>query len=121
MQVLGGEEMNDLENRVTQIETELSDIRDAVKSNTKNISKLYASVSALGAKFDALMTQISKQTETINLVFGQYKGIIDKMINSQSKGEKMHTELIEKVLRDLAYISVIAISAGFGAKALFGL
>ena len=120
--------------RVDRIEKELDDIRETVKANTKNISKLYSVVSEQSGKMSTLIEEIDKQSKIISTVFNHYKDIVDRAMNNQQKGNKMLVDaeierskinIAKEKLKIVMYATITAaaaIAGIFGIKiAIFGL
>lgn len=114
---------DNLEDRIIRIEDELDDIRNALKTNTSNISKLYASVSKLDGKFNTLIGQMQSLTDILNTVFAQYKSLMDTMIvnNTQQQDYQVKHKTIKEIAQIIAYSTVSIVAISFGVKTLMGI
>jgi len=104
------------EDRLERIEHEIDDIRHAVTQNTKNIAKLSSDVARLESKVDTLVDAVKNSNNIIMSFFNQYKGIIVKLLNSQSEENKAKWDVLNKTIDVIAKLSLIALVAVLGLK-----
>lgn len=109
---------DNMEYRLSRVERELDDIRDAVGKNTTNIRELSISVSALDAKVKTLVDELHELSTSLRETSDRYSNIIDSILQAQKEKSKSNQELAMKVVDTIAKVSLILLAAGLGLKAI---
>ena len=108
----------DVEYRLSRVEREIDDIRDAVSKNTENIHSLSISVSALDAKVNTLIDEMRDLNKSLRENSERYSKIIDSILSAQKEKAESNKELAIRIIDTVAKVSLILLAAGLGLKAI---